>query len=157
MKLFKPTLVAVALVSLMGCQDVTKLEDTVLAPDAKVQKQDKNMLALDTEIQKQAYGLGASIGMYTQRNIEEQTKMGLSLDQAMIVRGFTDSIAGKSIIEKEEIQTLMMNLEQTMKAKQQEAAKVSSEKAIAEGATFLAENAKKLRKQDLVALLQSQA
>jgi len=131
MKWFKPTLVAVALVTLMGCQEEAKKEATVPA------------LVLDAEIQKQAYGLGASIGMYTQRNIEEQTKMGLSLDQEIIIRGFTDSIAGKSIIEKEEIQTLMMNLEQTMKAKQQEAAKISSEKAIAEGAIFLAENAKK--------------
>jgi len=129
MKLFKPTLVAVALMTLMGCQ-----EDV---------KQEEKALVLDTEVQKQAYGLGASIGMFTQRNLEQQSEMGLSLDQAMIIRGFTDSLAGKSIIEKEEIQALMMNLEQTMKAKQQEATTAGAEKALAEGEAFLAENAKK--------------
>lgn len=129
MKLFKPTLVALSLVTLMGCQEVAK--------------QEEKTLVLDTEVQKQAYSLGASIGMFTQTNLEKQTEMGLSLDQAMIIRGFTDSIAGKSIIEKEEIQTLMMNLEQTMKEKQQAAASVSAEKSKAEGANYLAENAKK--------------
>jgi FKBP-type peptidyl-prolyl cis-trans isomerase FkpA len=129
MKLFKPTLVALTLVTLMGCQEVAK--------------QEEKPLVLDTEVQKQAYSLGASIGMFTQTNLEKQSEMGLSLDQAMIIRGFTDSIAGNSIIEKEEIQTLMMNLEQTMKEKQQAAAAVSAEKSLAEGASYLAENAKK--------------
>ena len=129
MKLFKPTLVAVALVSLMGCQEEVKKEETALV--------------LDTEVQKQAYSLGASIGMYTQRNLEQQTEMGLTLDQAIIIRGFTDSLAGKSAIEKEEIQALIMNLEQTMKAKQQEATAAKAEKSLAEGQAFLAENAKK--------------
>ena len=129
MKLFKPTLVAAALVTLMGCQEVAK--------------QAEQPLVLETEVQKQAYSLGASIGMFTQSNLEKQTEMGLSLDQVMIVRGFTDSLAGKSIIEKEEIQTLMMNLEQTMKEKQQAAAAASAEKSLAEGTNYLAENAKK--------------
>lgn len=128
MKLFKPTLVALALVSVIGCQET---------------KQEEKAPVLDTEVQKQAYGLGASIGMFTQRNLTEQEKLGLTLDQALLIRGFKDSLAGKSAIEKEEIQALMINLEQTMKAKQQEAAAKASEANIAEGLKFLEENAKK--------------
>lgn len=129
MKLFKPTLVALALVAVVGCN-----EKVVEEPKAPV---------LDTEIQKQAYGLGASIGMYMQRNLEQHDKLGLTLDKDLIVRGFIDSIDGKALIEKEEIQALLMNLDTAMKEKQQAANIAASEASLLEGATFLEENAKK--------------
>jgi FKBP-type peptidyl-prolyl cis-trans isomerase FkpA len=129
MKLFKPTLVALALVAVVGCNE----KAVEAEPKAPV---------LDTEVQKQAYGLGASIGMYMQRNLEEHDKLGLALDKELIVRGFVDSIEGKAVIEKEEIQALLMNLDATMKEKQAAAAIASSEASLAEGAKFLAENAK---------------
>lgn len=130
MKFFKPTLVAIALVSVMGCQQEAKKEE-VKAP------------VLETEIQKQAYGLGASIGMYMERNLEEHTKLGLALDKELIVKGFVDSLEGKALIEKEEIQTLLMSLDQQMKAKQQELATKEAEASLAEGQKFLDNNAKK--------------
>lgn len=128
MKFFKPTLIAVALLAVTGCQESAKKEE---AP------------VLEAEIQKQAYGLGASIGMYMQRNLDQHDKLGLTLDKELIVRGFVDSINDKSVIEKEEIQALLMNLDKTMKAKQQEAAIKESEASLAAGQTFLADNAKK--------------
>ena len=131
MKLFKPTMLAIILVSVFGCQEAVKQTETAPAP------------VLETEVQKQAYSLGASIGMYMQKNLEQHEKLGLPLDQALITRGFIDSLAGKSVIEKEEIQALLMNLDKDMKAKQQEAAVADSAAAIAEGTKFLAENAKK--------------
>jgi FKBP-type peptidyl-prolyl cis-trans isomerase FkpA len=129
MKLFKPTMLAIALVSVFGCQEAVK--ETEKAP------------VLETEVQKQAYSLGASIGMYMQKNLDQHEKMGLPLDQALITRGFIDSLAGKSVIEKEEIQALLMNLDKEMKSKQQEVATADAAAAIAEGAKFLEENAKK--------------
>ena len=129
MKLFKPTMLAIALVSVLGCQEAVKQTET--AP------------VLETEVQKQAYSLGASIGMYMQKNLEQHEKLGLPLDQALITRGFIDSLAGKSVIEKEEVQALLMNLDKEMKAKQQEVAVADSAAAIAEGQKFLDENAKK--------------
>jgi len=129
MKLFKPTMLAIALVSVLGCQEAVKQTET--AP------------VLETEVQKQAYSLGASIGMYMQKNLDQHEKLGLPLEQALITRGFIDSLAGKSVIEKEEIQALLMNLDKEMKAKQQEAAVADSAAAIAEGQKFLEENAKK--------------
>ena len=129
MKFFKTTAVAIALVSVMGCQEQAKQEEKVAT--------------LDTEIQKQAYGLGASIGLYMQRNLEEHNKLGLTLDQSLIISGFTESMAGKSQIEKEEIQALLTKLDETMKTKQQEQALASAAASLAEGEKFLAENAKK--------------
>ena len=129
MKLFKPTMLAIALFSVLGCQEAVKQTET--AP------------VLETEVQKQAYSLGASIGMYMQKNLDQHEKLGLPLDQALITRGFTDSLAGKSVIEKEEIQALLMNLDKEMKAKQKGAATADSAAAVAEGKKFLEENAKK--------------
>ena len=130
MKFFKPTLVAVALLAVAGCQEGAK-------------KEEEKAPVLEEQIQKQAYGLGASIGMYMQRNLEEHDKLGLMLDKELIVRGFVDSINDKSVIEKEEIKALMMSLDETMKAKQQEMALKESEASLAEGQKFLEENAKK--------------
>jgi FKBP-type peptidyl-prolyl cis-trans isomerase FkpA len=130
MKLFKPTLVAVALLVVAGCSESAKKEE-VKAP------------VLETEIQKQAYGLGASIGTYMQRNLDEHDKLGLSLDKELIVRGFVDSINDKAVIEQEEIQTLLQNLEQTMKTKQQEISVKESKESLEFGLKFLEENAKK--------------
>lgn len=130
MKFFKPTLVAVALLAVAGCQE-----------DAK--KEEAKAPVLDTQIQKQAYGLGASIGMYMQRNLVEHDRLGLMLDKELIVRGFVDSIDDKSVIEQEEIKALMVSLDETMKAKQQEMALKESEASLAEGKKFLEENAKK--------------
>jgi len=130
MKLFKPTLIALALVAVVGCNE----KAVEAEPKAPV---------LDTEVQKQAYGLGASIGMYMQRNLEEHDKLGLSLDKELIVRGFVDSIEGKAVIEKEEIQALLMNLDATMKEKQAAASVAASEASLAEGAKFLEDNANK--------------
>ena len=130
MKLFKPTLVAIALFAVAGCQEGAKVEEAK-AP------------VLDTEIQKQAYGLGASIGSYMQRNLDEHDKLGLALDKELIVRGFVDSINDKAVIEQEEIQTLLTNLEQTMKAKQQEMSVKEAKESLESGLKFLEENAKK--------------
>ncbi|MBL4791148.1 MAG: FKBP-type peptidyl-prolyl cis-trans isomerase [Kordiimonadaceae bacterium] len=130
MKFFKPTLIAVALLAVAGCQGDAKIEEEK-AP------------VLEAEIQKQAYGLGASIGLYMQRNLTEHDRLGLTLDKALIIRGFVDSINDKSVIEKEEIQALLANLDKNMKAKQQEMTVKESEVAIAVGQKFLEDNAKK--------------
>jgi len=132
MKLFKPTLVAIALIAVAGCQEEVKKEQ---APVAAVK--------LETEIQKQAYGLGASMGGYVSRNLENQAHLGLALDKDLIVQGFADSVAGKSEITPEEVQKLLVSLETTMKAKQLEVAEKESAASLAEGQKFLEENAKK--------------
>jgi FKBP-type peptidyl-prolyl cis-trans isomerase FkpA len=134
MKFFKPTVIALALVAVVGCNEQKPVEEKASA---------EKLLVLDTDVQKQAYSLGASIGMYMERNLEEQSKMGVTLDQEIILKGFTDSIAGKSQIEKEEVQAILMGLDQQMKAKQLEVAEKSAEEAKAKGIAFLEANAKK--------------
>ncbi|TPH15225.1 FKBP-type peptidyl-prolyl cis-trans isomerase [Litorilituus lipolyticus] len=131
MKFFKPTLVAVALIAVTGCQEKAAEEVVEAAP------------VLESEVQKQAYGLGASIAMYMERNLKEHQNLGLNLDQELIIKGFIDGMDGKSIIEKEEIQQLLINLDDTMKQKQQAKITADAEASLAEGAKYLEENAKK--------------
>ena len=128
MKFFKPTLVAVALLAVAGCQEGAKAEK---AP------------VLESEVQKQAYSLGASIGMYMQRNLDQQSKLGLTLDQELIVTGFIDSINNKSIMDKEEIQTILTKLDEEMQTKQQEMNAKETADSLAQGQKFLDDNAKK--------------
>ena len=125
-------MVAIALTSVMGCQEQAKKEEAVVVAPV-----------LETEAQKQAYGLGASIGMYMQRNLEEHTKLGLTLDAGLIKQGFLESMEGKSQLDQEEIQGLLMALDQSMKSKQLEVAAKEAEAAIAEGKAYMEENAKR--------------
>ena len=130
MKFFKPTLVAIALVSVLGCNEEVKQEA-------------KPAVVLETEIQKQAYSLGASIGFYMERNLEQHTKLGLTLDKDLISEGFLNSLAGESVMQREEIQALLMKLDTTMKAKQEEMSAKEALASIEVGTKFLADNAKK--------------
>ena len=130
MKFLKPTVIALSLVAVFGCQQETKKEEAK-APELK------------TEIQKQAYGLGASIGMYMEKNLAQHDKLGLTLDKELITKGFIDSLAGKSVIKKEEIQTLLTSLDASMKEKMKAAEVKKAEESLAEGKKFLADNAKK--------------
>lgn len=129
MKFFKPSMVALALVAVVGCQE--KTEPVAAAP------------VLETQAQKQAYAFGSSIGMYMQRNLEEQAKLGEPLDKALITKGFTDGFDGNSLIEQEEMKALMLAFDASMKEKQAAIAAIETEKSLAEGEAFLAANATK--------------
>ncbi|GHG04030.1 FKBP-type peptidyl-prolyl cis-trans isomerase [Thalassotalea marina] len=144
MKFFKPTMVALALVTAMGCQQEAK-EETKTEATAQAQTP-----AFETEEQKQAYALGATFGTFVQRNIEQQEKLGITLDANIIRQGLLNQLDNKVAFEQEEIQALMGNLESTLRekqqefmAKQQEEAQKAAEEALAEGEQYLAENGKK--------------
>lgn len=129
MKTYKPGLVAFALIALIGC--------------GKQTEQQGQSVVLKTEMQKQAYGLGASIGMYLEKNLEAQAKLGLTLEKQLIVKGFIDKLAGKSLIDAGQIASLLTELEQTMQVKQQAQAIEQAAQSLLAGQKYLAENAKK--------------
>ena len=122
----KPTLVAVAVMALMGCN----------------QEAEKKAAVLETEDQKQSYALGASIGTYMNNNLTEQEKFGVVLDKELLMAGFTESLNGNAQLEQEEIQQLLMALDQKVNEKKQAQAAIENEKSLDAGKNFLAENAK---------------
>ncbi|WOH36903.1 FKBP-type peptidyl-prolyl cis-trans isomerase [Thalassotalea fonticola] len=122
----KPTLVAVAVMALMGCNEAAE----------------KKAVVLETEDQKQSYALGASIGSYMNNNLTEQEKFGVVLDKELLMAGFTESLNGSAQLEQEEIQQLLMALDQKVNEKKQAQATIDNEKSLDAGKNFLAENAK---------------
>lgn len=132
MKFLKPTLVAVALVSVFGCQQEAKKEEQVEKP-----------VVLETDSQKQSYGLGSNIGGYLKKNLANQAELGVPLEQDLIVKGLLDALAGKSQMTDEEARTILMAMETTLRQKQQEAIVAKSQAALEEGQKYLDENAKK--------------
>lgn len=123
----KMSLVAVAVITLAACQ----------------KEAEQKPAALDTDDAKQSYSLGVSVGRYLDSTLDEYSKMGLSLDSALILRGVQDAIADKTALNEEEVQAMMTALEEQFREKQAAIADAEAAQAIAAGKTYLEENAKK--------------
>ena len=61
---------------------------------------------LETELQQQAYGIGASVGNFLQKDIADKKELGVELDQALLMQGFKDALAGNSKLDEEKIREL---------------------------------------------------
>ena len=126
-KVFKLSFVAASLLALTACNQE--------APKAEVK--------LETEQQKQAYGLGASIGDFLNKDLDDKTAAGFELDKELIIVGLKDSLMGNSKLTEDEIKELLTKLNTDFAEKQQAVAIAKAEAVKAEGIAFLAENAKK--------------
>lgn len=99
---------------------------------ADSQKESDN-LELTTDTQKASYSIGLDIG----RNITQQ---GLELDTDALLSGISDALSGaEPKMSPEEIQTVMMQFQQEMQAKQAAAYEAQSADNMAKGEAFLAE------------------
>ena len=123
----KMTLVAVAVMTLAACQKEAEQKPAVL----------------DTDEAKQSYSLGVSVGRYLDSTLEDYTKLGLTVDRALILRGVQDAVSNKATLSDEEVQAMMTTLEEKFREKQTAMVEAEAEQAIASGKAYLAENAKK--------------
>ena len=106
-------------------------------------KKEQAEVKLDTVEQQQAYGIGASVGNFLNKDLADKTEIGIELDQALLIRGFEDALAGNAKIDEEKIREVLTALDTSVRTKQEEKAKVESEKSKEAGAKYLADNAKK--------------
>ena len=123
----KMSLVAVAVMSLAACQ----------------KEAEQKPVTLDTDAAKQSYSLGVSVGRYLDSTLDEYSKMGLSLDSALILRGVQDAVADKTALTDEEVQAMMAVLEEQFREKQTAIAEAETAQAVAAGKAYLEGNAKK--------------
>ncbi|MFC0118948.1 FKBP-type peptidyl-prolyl cis-trans isomerase [Pseudoalteromonas xiamenensis] len=118
---------------------------SVLALAACNQKAEEKVaeVKLDTEAQQQAYGIGASVGNFLQKDLADKKELGIELDQKLLMRGFEDALAGNAKIDEAKIREVLTALDTSVREKQAEHAKVEAEKNKTDGEKFLADNAKK--------------
>jgi len=128
-KTIKLSLIAASVLALTACNQEAKKEQA----DVK----------LDTVAQQQAYGIGASVGNFLNKDLADKKEIGIELDQALLMRGFEDALAGNAKIDEEKIREVLTALDESVRTKQEEKAKVESEKSKVEGEKYLAENANK--------------
>ncbi|AXV66639.1 MULTISPECIES: FKBP-type peptidyl-prolyl cis-trans isomerase [Pseudoalteromonas] len=129
-KTIKLSLIAASVLALTACNQEAKKEQQV-------------EVKLETEAQQQAYGIGASVGNFLNQDLADKKELGVELDEALLKRGFEDALAGNAKLDDEKIREVLTALDQSIRTKQQEKAKVEAEQSKAEGEKYLAENAKK--------------
>jgi FKBP-type peptidyl-prolyl cis-trans isomerase FklB len=88
---------------------------------------------LPTQKEKSSYAVGMNIG----NTIKKQQ---LDLDDAAIMRGLQDMLAGKALLTDDQAQAALTALAEQVRAKQDEATKKLGETNMKEGADFLAAN-----------------
>jgi FKBP-type peptidyl-prolyl cis-trans isomerase FkpA len=118
---------------------------SVLALAACNQKAEEKVaeVKLETEAQQQAYGIGASVGNFLQKDLADKKEIGIELDQALLMRGFEDALAGNAKIDEAKIREVLTALDTSVREKQVEKSKLEAEQNKVAGEQFLAENAKK--------------
>ncbi|HXR32784.1 MAG TPA: FKBP-type peptidyl-prolyl cis-trans isomerase [Verrucomicrobiae bacterium] len=102
-------------------------------------------LTLTTPKDKTSYAIGLSVGKSVGKGVQEQS---LDIDQAILLRGVKDGLAGgTTLLTDEEVNAVMQELQKQARLKQEEARKKQEEIAKAQGeankkqgAEFLAEN-----------------
>ncbi|KNC68497.1 MULTISPECIES: FKBP-type peptidyl-prolyl cis-trans isomerase [Pseudoalteromonas] len=128
----KLSLVAASVLALTACNQKAE-EKTAQVAEVK----------LETEVQQQAYGIGASVGNFLQKDMADKKELGIELDQALIMRGFKDALDGNAKLDEAKIREVLTALDSSVREKQAAKAQADAEKNKVEGAEYLAENAKK--------------
>ena len=128
---YKLSLVALAVLGLSACNQEQKTSKEPTGTE------------LTTPAQKESYSVGASIGKYMGGHIKEQEDLGMPVDRALIIEGFTDGLHDKVKISEEDMQKLLQGLDKRLVEKRQEHAKAEAAKSEAEGKKYLEDNAKK--------------
>ena len=117
--------------------------------EAKKEADDKQLVLTSesSKAEREAYALGASMGMFAKGRLDMHSEMDLALDEASLNAGFKDAMQGTLQFSEEEIQNFAKQSDIDLRAAQDAVAKaksdVDAEATKAEGKTFLAENAKR--------------
>ncbi len=143
----RKSLVALSTLTALGlfaCQPNSKEENTSADTTESAEMTASETTGSDmTEAQKQAYAMGASMGLFVNNRAKQQEQMGDKMDQDALMQGFKDALNESLKFSQQEIQQFAQEGEQALRAKQQEIADQKAEENIAKGKEYLAENAKK--------------
>ncbi|NMH60757.1 FKBP-type peptidyl-prolyl cis-trans isomerase [Alteromonas ponticola] len=144
----RKSLVALSTLTALGlfaCQPNTNEDNTTATDkaDSAEMTASENQSSEMSVVQKQAYAMGASMGLFVHNRAKQQEELGEEMDQAALMQGFEDALNDSLKFSQQEIQQFAQQGEQALRAKQQEMSAKMAEENIAEGKAYLAENAKK--------------
>ncbi|PCK31597.1 peptidylprolyl isomerase [Pseudoalteromonas piscicida] len=126
----KLSLVAASVLALVAC-------------NKKAEEQKPAEVKLETEAQQQAYGIGASVGNFLQKDLADKKELGVDLDQELLMRGFKDALAGEAKLDEAKIREVLTALDSSVREKQAAKIEADAKKNKEAGDKYLAENAKK--------------
>lgn len=134
-KIIKISAVAAALFAVTACNKEEPKEQ-VVAPVA-------TQSVLETDEQKAAYAIGVSMAEYLEQSVKKQEEVGVVIDRTLIAKGVTDSLAGKSQLDQQQVKETLDAFSAKLTKLFEEKSKEAGAKVMAEGQAFLADNAKK--------------
>lgn len=108
----------------------------LLAGNVLVAEEQAAKPEMKTVEDRAAYALGAQFGA-------ELKNAGVELNPDLIARGYRDAVAGKVALDQAELQNAMMEFQQFMMQKMQEAQKKQAAEQTEKGTKFLEENKSK--------------
>lgn len=96
-----------------------------------------------TAEENESYSMGASVANYLSAQMIKQQELGLASDKALVLKGFTDAFAGKSVLSTDDILKALQARQDKLNALEEKAVNALREKNAAEGKAYLQKNAKK--------------
>lgn len=131
------TIVAASVLTLSACDHKYQLNEGSKA-------QASNVLTKDSSFeQKAAYAIGASLGEYVFQMKKNQEQLIGELPSDIVIAGFTDGVNSVSSLKREEIETILKDLDKKIQEKIEVETKKAAEDNLNAGKKFLDENAKK--------------
>jgi FKBP-type peptidyl-prolyl cis-trans isomerase FkpA len=121
-------------------EEVKSEASTTVAAEAPATGEDNKYT---TESQKHSYALGASMGLFAKNRLDQQKDLEIEYDEAALLEGFKNGLDDNTAFTLSELQGFTRAADMVLQAKQTEKANASAASNIAEGAEYLAANAKK--------------
>lgn len=132
------TIVAASVLTLSACDHKYQLN----SGSAKAQA--SNVLTKDSSFeQKAAYAIGASLGEYVFQMKKNQEQLIGEIPSDVVIAGFTDGVNSVSSLKREEIETILKDLDKKIQEKIEVETKKAAEDNLSAGKKFLEDNAKK--------------
>ncbi len=119
----------------------SKIKETV--NDMEMTAKTSATLDKSDEMAKISYAIGANSGVFLVRNLSDFETWEMNIDLELIKAGFLDSLEKKSQMNEQEIQTVLMALQETIKTKVDEIDKQQAAVTAESNKLFLDTNAAK--------------
>lgn len=136
-------LAVLSALALTACQKQETTDATATEATTEVKAEASTAKTYTTEKEQHSYALGASMGLFAQNRLDQQKDLGIDYDEAALMAGFKDGLANATQYTVPELQELTRASDMKLKTAQDEKANAASVTNVAEGAAYLAENAKK--------------